>query len=352
MPACDDSTLPVPEVPGVVLRPVRGEQDAEGLCAVHAARAAVDRVDPLDYCEDWPSLDFLRVSAASELADCDLAARERAAGEPVRWLVVESSDGAVVGYAQIASWREDDGTWVYLHQGWVVPDWRGRGIGTALLQWCEGRIRALAAAEHSGERWEYAGNASSTEGQATALLLAAGYAAPYTVLSLALPPEVPLAEAPVPVGIEVRPAQPDERAAIALSIVDAYALERVVAGTVKGRYDEAYDPVAYAEGLAAPRHDPSLWRLAWAGDLLVGQALTRISGASAEVFEMSVRPGWRRRGVAHALLTRALGELRARGIVDIRVHTVREFPTRAMDVYQSVGFRLLKTFPRYRKAGK
>jgi mycothiol synthase len=178
-------TMPLPSLPGVAFRPVRGEQDAEGMRAVHVARAAVDRVDALDYCKDWPSLESLRASAA----------RAAAEGEP-RWVVVESGDGSIVGYAHIASWREDDGTWVYLHQGWVVPEWRGRGIGTTLLQWCEGRIRVSVAAEHPGERWEYAGNASSTEAHATALLLHEGYVAPYHVLSLALEPTVNLPDAP------------------------------------------------------------------------------------------------------------------------------------------------------------
>lgn len=33
----------------------------------------------------------------------------------------------------------------------------------------------------------------------------------------------------------------------------------------------------------------------------------------------------------------------------IRLHIVAEFKTRARDLYQSLGFRVLKEFPRYRK---
>ena len=45
-----------------------------------------------------------------------------------------------------------------------------------------------------------------------------------------------------------------------------------------------------------------------------------------------------------------LRALRQRGVAEIRLHTNASFPTRAMDMYRSVGFRVLKEFPRYRKA--
>jgi len=34
----------------------------------------------------------------------------------------------------------------------------------------------------------------------------------------------------------------------------------------------------------------------------------------------------------------------------VRLHTVAEFPTRARDLYASLGFRVLKESPRYRKS--
>jgi GNAT superfamily N-acetyltransferase len=234
----------------------------------------------------------------------------------------------------------------------VAPVWRGQGLGTALLRWSEARIRALAAAEHPGERWEFAGNASSTEADATSLLLHEGYTAPYHVLSLMLDPGVPVPEALLPPGITVRLVLPEHLAPIAAGIGEAYEQQPVVEGAVKGRYDEAYDPSAYAADLATPRYDPTLWQVAWEDDELVGQVLTRVQGAVAEVFEMSVRPAWRRRGLARALLVRSVVALRARGIDEIRVHTVQEFLTRAADVYRAVGFRVVKVFSRYRKANE
>jgi predicted GNAT family acetyltransferase len=89
--------------------------------------------------------------------------------------------------------------------------------------------------------------------------------------------------------------------------------------------------------------------VAWDGDEVVGQVLSVIQNGRAEVFEVSVRPAWRRRGLAHRLLSRALQALRERGIDVIRLHTVAEFRTRARELYGSLGFRVLKEFPRYPK---
>ena len=66
--------------------------------------------------------------------------------------------------------------------------------------------------------------------------------------------------------------------------------------------------------------------------------------------EVSVRPAWRRRGLARALLTRALRDLRSRSVAVVRLNTGAEFPTRARDLYTSLGFRVVKEYMRYRKS--
>ncbi|HQC38210.1 MAG TPA: GNAT family N-acetyltransferase, partial [Thermotogota bacterium] len=63
----------------------------------------------------------------------------------------------------------------------------------------------------------------------------------------------------------------------------------------------------------------------------------------------SVRKPCRRKGIARALLLRAIKTLKDRGVQDIRVYTLSTFPTKAKDLYQSVGFQLRKEFARYRK---
>lgn len=261
-----------------------------------------------------------------------------------------------------------DGVWVYLTLGWLLPVWRGQGIGTAMLHWTEARIRTLAATlqppihgEPGGAkggnagRIEFAANASSTEYEATALLRAEGYIPRYTMLELVLDATVALPDLPLPAGLVVRPVQPAHYRAIAASVYESYrdAFDH-------DRFDEihAEDAVAdYVAGLQGSQHDPTLWQVAWdseqvaapKGFLPLGQVLSVIEQGQGRVFDVAVRHAWRRRGLARTLLVRAVRTLRERGIETIRLHTNADFKTRAIDLYESVGFRVRKEFPRYRK---
>jgi mycothiol synthase len=322
-----------PEIAGLCFRTVRGPSDTESLYAVHARRAAHDGIDFMSTFEDYPRLGSLQ-QALSKAVSID---------QQNQWLVAQVND-QVVGYSQLESWLEDDGTRVYLILGWVIPEWRNRGIGTAMLHWAEEICCHLAASCHPNEVFEFAANASSTEMETTALLRYEGYQVTYTVLEMNLDPAVLIQVHPVPAGNEVRPVLPEDYFTIASSIGEAYRYEYD-----QGRYAEAFDPADYAEGLRAEKYDPILWQIAWDGEQVVGQVLSMIEGHRAEIFEVSVRSSWRRRGLGRALLSRTLQCLLARGVEDIRLRTVAEFRTRASDLYRSVGFRVLKEFRRYRK---
>jgi ribosomal protein S18 acetylase RimI-like enzyme len=83
---------------------------------------------------------------------------------------------------------------------------------------------------------------------------------------------------------------------------------------------------------------------------MVGQVLSRIENGQAEIIEVSVCPAWRWQKLARALLIYALQCLRERGVKAIRLRTAAEFRKHASDFYRSVGYRVLKEFPRYRKS--
>lgn len=326
-------TLPdAPDIPGLRFRPPVGPGDADTLLALQSARAEIDGIDPLSSAESLATREDY-VEMLTTLAEPGNAGR----------IILAEIDGRPAGANSVWDWQEGDGIHVWLHVGSVAPAWRGRGLGTALLHWSERRIRELAAAQPG--RWEYAANAGSTEIAAAALLRDNGYRAAYTVLEMGLDWAGFTPTVALPTGIEIRPAGIQHAGAIAASVDESYRDEYD-----GGRYSERFDPADYAAELAAEPHDPALWRVAWAGDEVVGQVIPCIERGRAEIYEVSVRPGWRRGGVARALLSAALLGLQERGVAVVRLHTVAEFQTRAVDLYQSLGFRVLKEFPRYRKA--
>lgn len=328
-------TIPgLPPVAGLSLRPVRGAEDADGVYALRLGCVEADQVDLDSTSESLPSRDEI----AAMLARC--VASEQSG----RRLVAEIA-GQIVGYTLVEEWFERDGRWVFLILGWVLPAWRGRGIGSAMLHWGEATARQLATHEHRGMPFEFAANASSTQHDATALLLNAGYRAGYTVLEMGLDLAAMPSIHPMPPGVEVRLARPEHIPAIAHSMQEAYRDEYD-----GNRFQESHTYDESVAGLSTPEHDPALWQIAWYGQQVVGNVIPVVQDRRAYLYDISVRPAWRRQGLARALLTRALWDLRQRGLTVIRLNTVAEFPTRARDLYTSVGFRLLKEFPRYRKA--
>jgi len=320
---------------GPQFRPPRGEADADAdaLLSIRQQCAEQDGYDPLSTVESLPTRQDL------------LEQLRAAAGAPERYPLMEFN-GQVIAYGRILDWTEGDGMRVWLHLGWVRPDWRRMNVGTALLRELESRIGQLAAAE-GAPRWEFAANASSTEPEATQLLLDNGYRPGYTLLEMGLDWSAFDAAERVawPAGFTLHPATAEDAPAIARSVHEAYRNEYP-----GNRYHEPMDEAHYADELAGPRFDRSLFQVAWAGDEVAGQVIPLIERGRAEIYEVSVRPAYRRRGLARALLAAALDKLRACEVTVVRLHTMAEFPTRAVDLYRSLGFRTLKEFPRYRKA--
>lgn len=328
------TVLNPPLIEGLTFRCLRGTEDADAVFELRSACLERDQVDLLSASEGMPTYEEFHRSFCEAIAG----------GLQNRRLLAEIN-GQIVGYSLIYDWSEEDGRRVYLILGWVLPAWRVKGIGSAMLGWGEQTARQLAAADHPGLPFEFAANASSAMPEATALLLNAGYSAGYTVIEMGLDFSAMPPVSPLPAGVEIRPAHPEHIPLVARSMGEAYAAEYA-----DHRFQETWTFEESLERLSAPHHDLDLWQIAWAGDEVVANVIPVYENGRATMYDISVRPAWRRQGLARALLTRALWDLRQRGVTVIRLNTVAEFRTRARDLYESVGFRLLKEFPRYRKS--
>ncbi|HNT94898.1 MAG TPA: GNAT family N-acetyltransferase [Thermotogota bacterium] len=322
-----------PGIDSVSLRFCAGPEDAPAFFRIHENRVEVDGVDRYSNREDYYPLDSMKRVLLSESEQHHLHL----------WPVVEI-DHVVVAFGTIEPWEEEDGMWVFLIQGWVDPSWRGKGIGTALIRWSEDYVKRLIASEHPGARAELAANASSTEVSATQLLLNEGYFSPFTVLEFCLDPAVQGENLPLEEGLSIKAIDDASIGKMVQSVKEAYESE-----SEDGRYVEPLVEETYLEEITQPPHDRSIWQVAWDGQQIAGQVIPVIGRHFGEIFEVSVRKPWRRKGIARALLLRAIKTLKDRGVQDIRVYTLSTFPTKAKDLYQSVGFQLRKEFARYRK---
>jgi GNAT superfamily N-acetyltransferase len=49
-------------------------------------------------------------------------------------MLIATIDNQVIGYAHVFwRWEEENNTFVFLPLGWILPQWRRKGIGTTLL---------------------------------------------------------------------------------------------------------------------------------------------------------------------------------------------------------------------------
>jgi mycothiol synthase len=312
---------------GMVFRPVAGIQDAHAMAAVQAARMEADSV--------IPGLGFEECPSASEIE------RELEDSDPLDWVVVEDV-GRIVGYGHcLHDWDEAENRRCYLHLGFVMPEFRDRGLGTELVKALEARCLAKARLDDAVGRSDLGANASGTEISSQKLLRDSGYEILYTALQMELATLNPVGAAPLSGDFELRPVDADHHRAIWQMIGDAYfdPLEshRGAELGTEGRFH------TYFEG------DPSLMFVAWHGSRVAGAVLARSRGGVGVIYEVSVGHWHRRRGLGRALLTRAINELLCLNPSAVRIVTKKEFPTQAWRLYESVGFRTIKAFPRWRK---
>jgi len=312
----------------VTLRGWRGPADSVAIADLYQGCKAWDHVDPLSVWESTPSLD-----------DVGAALKPRPGLDPYRDVCLVEAAGEAVGYSRVTWWTERDGLWLYLSLAQLLPAWRGRGVGSRMLAWAEGRIREIAAGHPHDGKAMFGANASSTEREATALLREAGYTAAFSVLEMGLDFPCAITDAPLPASLDLRLYAPAHSRPLWDAIQAVYASTRRTHSPTEEDYQRwARDPA----------HQPELWFVAWNGERIAGQVLCAITGRRAEIVEVGVSDAWRRRGVASALLTHALQVLQTRGVGTVRLHTLNE-NTSAQALYTRLGFRLLKEFPRYRK---
>lgn len=296
------------------------------MAAVRLGCAERDRIDARSVVEGLPT--------AAEIAEASARLDDPSENQ----LLVEY-DGDVVGYSTIRWWQERDGTWLYLHRGHLLPGHRGQGVGSAMLDWAENRVRRLVQQHGTARRAVLGANAMASERDATALLLETGYRRVFSLVELELADLGRLADGePLPAGIRVGAVEPSSYRAAWKTVIDSYA-------------DAAFTKRWTFQSFLATAA-PTCWRAAWEGEHMAGVALCSIrrqDPAVGEVEELSVRAESRRRGLGRALLLDGLRCLREHGAETARLYTGTANPHRSYDLYESIGFRRQNEYVRYRK---
>jgi len=166
-----------------------------------------------------------------------------------------------------------------------------------------------------------------------------GYAAVEWEASLVRPHLDDIPERQLPAGVDLRPVQPDQVRTIWEVHFEAF----------RGEWDfEEPEPDDIDARIADPHSDPTLWKVAWAGDQIVGQVKSFINADEnadrgylrGYTENISTHKDWRNRGIAGTLLAMSLQELRDRGMTEATLGVDTNNPGGAFEVYTSLGFEL------------
>ena len=266
--------------------------------------------------------------------------------------VVLASDGKLVGYVEV--WEMDPHAQRFYSWGRVHPEYKGRGIGTVLIQWAEKWARQTMSKAPADACVVLAQDTLSTDAAAQELLRKQGYRLMRHGFRMTIELDSPPPEPVVPRGLDIRPfVRGQEERAVLLAVREAFEDHW---GYIEQPFEEQYrEWMHWIE--SDPDFDPSLWFVAIAdgdgGKEIVGVSLCQ--PRTVEDPEMgwvnvfSVRRLWRRRGLPQALLHYTFGEFYRRDQRRVGLGVDARKFAGATRLYKRAGMRVDRQYVTYEK---
>jgi mycothiol synthase len=253
--------------------------------------------------------------------------------------VVETADGRLVGYQEFVNRHEHASL---NGDGYVHPEFHGRGIGTAMLRALDFRARQEVGQAAPDLRVYLRNGMIATDQPARQLHENEGY----MPIRYSWRMEINLTEAPPapvwPEGVELRPfvRGGQDRA--------VWEAENEAFRDHWGSLPSEFDTWEFRK-LAREDFDPSLWHIAWEGGEIAGFSECRFRMGIGWVGTLGVRRAWRKRGLGLALLLHSFGEFYRRGTGTVGLGVDAENPTGATRLYKKAGMRVASEYVFYEK---
>jgi mycothiol synthase len=321
-----------PPIPGLHFRHFQGASDYAQIAGVISASEAADNLDRKVSADDI-------AHAYQHLDNCD----------PYKDIIVAEIGGKIVGYAR--GWWESDSDpgRIYHHNGFLVPEWRRKGIGKTMLYWMESHLSELAYS-HDTFIQTFQVNVTQYQEGTAIMLQRAGYQPIRYFYEMVRPTLDDIVEFSLPDGLEIRPVKPEHYQALWMSVDDTSKNEW---GYVEPAEND------YQEWLTSPHFQPHLWQVAWdiVNNQIVGHVLTFIDDEENNQLNrkrgytegVGVDRNWRRRGVAKALISRSLHSQKAAGMTESALVADSDSTSNVIKLYESCGFQVVKRDSIYRK---
>jgi mycothiol synthase len=252
-------------------------------------------------------------------------------------------DGDVmVGYCCLSSSGSADQVHQMSQYGGVHPAYRGQGIGGRLLDWAELAAVPLHEERYPGLPLSISGWCSAGDSRASALYASRGFrpARWFHLMAADLTAAGP--GAPVPSGVRV----------VAFTAEMAEDARLVHNEAFRDHWQaRQFAPGEWAHFLSYNAFRPAFSYLAYDGAEPLGVLISREYDAYTEltgildlyIAVVATRRSARKRGIASALLSRALADARSAGFTAASLTVDADSPTGAFGLYQRPGFAIRTT---------
>lgn len=312
----------VPPLPGLRFRTYRGEADIPAIAELLRASFAASG-DTVGVSEQELASELRHAPKVDPREDMILGfvGEQLVARSYLDW--ADAFDGSARHYQ---SWGD------------VHPGWRRRGIGLLMWQRNIRRLRTMAAGhDFGGQRlltvpWIRQGDTG-----ARVLAEKLGYREVRVYHHMTRPTLEGIEVPPLPDGLEVRPVTRADLPLIWAAMTEAFRDHF-------GAWDTSQ--ASFRVWVESPTTDPSLFAIAFDGDEIAGGVHGEIDPRENEAQgyrrgwtdPVYTRRRWRRRGLASALMARALLVLRERGMTSAQLDVDTQNANQALRLYERHGF--------------
>jgi mycothiol synthase len=257
-------------------------------------------------------------------------------------LAVDQRGGAV-GYALVQDNPPNTSLFALAE---VHPQHRGQGIGTALCHWIEDRARQAIPGLPAGAQVTLLQKRSSQDKAAQDLLLGQGYQVVRYNFRMVIDMLEPPPQPQQPEGIAIRPfVREEEGRALVQALCEAF---RDNWGYVERPLELEYQRWMHLLDSDDESETAPHWLVGVDGREIAGFALSRLRVSQgpedAWIYVVGVRPPWRRRGIALALLQHSFWALYQQGKRRVRLEVDAQNLTGATRLYEKAGMRVESRF--------
>ena len=258
--------------------------------------------------------------------------------DPSRDMPIAEVDGKIIGSA-LTWWMDDPkDKRFYMFSSNLVPEWRGKGIRHCMLRHCERRLSEIAKEQNTERKRYFRAFARDTEEHWRKVLEEEGYEVLLYSFKMVRADLENVSDLPLPEGVEIRSGREED--------------VKLFFATWNEATKEMNDAPRFADELIEqmkmdPSWNPSLWQLAWHDGKVIGTVMVVIDSAENEKFNrrrgvtelISVARPWRNKGIAKAMIARALKILKEKGMNEATLGVDANNASGALALYERMGYK-------------